>query len=150
MKTLAQFVQQKRDRLGLSPRGLAEKCNIELSLIEDIESGKELFLPVTIRQSLAKGLRCAPEEIKKLEKDFSNFHFHLALDRPDPAADAAGVKYTPGFVHQVMLNTYLKDHEAPEDIEYYMCGPGPMSKAVEGMLDSLGVPMKNLMFDNFG
>ena len=86
----------------------------------------------------------------ELEKEFPNFSFHLALDRPDPAADAVGVKYTPGFVHQVIYETYLKDHEAPEDIEYYMCGPGPMSKAVEGMLDSLGVPMKNLMFDNFG
>ena len=86
----------------------------------------------------------------ELEKEFPNFSFHLALDRPDPAADAAGVKYTPGFVHQVIYNTYLKDHEAPEDIEYYMCGPGPMSKAVEGMLDSLGVPMDMLHFDNFG
>ena len=85
-----------------------------------------------------------------LEKEFPNFHFHLALDRPDPAADAAGVKYTAGFVHNVMYETYLKDHEAPEDIEYYMCGPGPMSKAVENMLDSLGVPKENLMFDNFG
>ena len=55
-----------------------------------------------------------------------------------PAADAAGVKYTPGFVHNVIYETYLKDHEAPEDIEYYMCGPGPMSKAVEKMLDDLG------------
>ncbi|CDD82719.1 NADH:ubiquinone reductase (Na(+)-transporting) subunit F [Bacteroides sp. Marseille-P3684] len=90
------------------------------------------------------------EDFLQLERDFPNFSFHLALDRPDPAADAAGVKYTPGFVHQVIYDTYLKDHEAPEDIEYYMCGPGPMSKAVEGMLDSLGVPMKNLMFDNFG
>ena len=79
-----------------------------------------------------------------------NFHFHLALDRPDPAADAAGVKYTPGFVHQVMLNTYLKDHEAPEDVEYYMCGPGPMSAAVVSMLDSLGVEPESIMYDNFG
>ena len=85
-----------------------------------------------------------------LEKEYPNFHFHLALDRPDPAADAAGVKYTPGFVHQVMLNTYLKDHEAPEDIEYYMCGPGPMSKAVVSMLDSLGVEPESIMYDNFG
>jgi Na+-transporting NADH:ubiquinone oxidoreductase subunit F len=85
-----------------------------------------------------------------LEKEYPNFHFHLALDRPDPAADAAGVKYTPGFVHQVMLNTYLKDHEAPEDIEYYMCGPGPMSKAVVQMLDSLGVEPESIMYDNFG
>ena len=59
------------------------------------------------------------------------------------------MKYTPGFVHNVIYETYLKDHEAPEDIEYYMCGPGPMSKAVEKMLDDLGVPAQNLMFDNF-
>ena len=70
--------------------------------------------------------------------------------RPDPEADKAGVKYTAGFVHQVMLDTYLKDHEAPEDIEYYMCGPGPMSKAVQGMLDSLGVDKESIMFDDFG
>ena len=89
-------------------------------------------------------------DILQIEKDFPNFKFHLALDRPDPAADAAGVKYTPGFVHNVIYETYLKDHEAPEDIEYYMCGPGPMSKAVEKMLDDLGVPAQNLMFDNFG
>ena len=66
------------------------------------------------------------EDFLQLEKEFPNFSFHLALDRPDPAADAAGVKYTPGFVHNVMYETYLKDHEAPEDIQYYMCGPGPM------------------------
>lgn len=90
------------------------------------------------------------DDFLKLEKEFPNFTFHLALDRPDPAADAAGVKYTPGFVHQVILETYLKDHEAPEDVEYYMCGPGPMSKAVEKMLDDLGVPFDNLMFDDFG
>ena len=90
------------------------------------------------------------EDFLQIEKDFPNFSFHLALDRPDPAADAAGVKYTPGFVHNVIYETYLKDHDAPEDIEYYMCGPGPMSKAVEGMLDSLGVPKENLMYDNFG
>ena len=90
------------------------------------------------------------DDFHQLEKDFPNFHFHLALDRPDPAADAAGVKYTAGFVHQVMYNTYLKDHEAPEDIEYYMCGPGPMSKAVVGMLDDLGVEPESIMYDNFG
>ena len=90
------------------------------------------------------------EDFLGIEKEFPNFHFHLALDRPDPAADAAGVKYTAGFVHNVMYETYLKDHEAPEDIEYYMCGPGPMSKAVVGMLDSLGVEPESIMYDNFG
>ena len=50
----------------------------------------------------------------------------------------------------VMYDTYLKDHPAPEDIEYYMCGPGPMSKAVTTMLDNLGVQRENIMFDDFG
>ncbi len=85
-----------------------------------------------------------------IEKEFPNFRFHLALDRPDPAADAAGVMYTAGFVHNVMYETYLKDHPAPEEIEYYMCGPGPMSQAVTTMLDNLGVAPENIMFDNFG
>lgn len=90
------------------------------------------------------------EDFLELEKKFPNFTFHLALDRPDPAADEAGVKYTPGFVHQVILNNYLKDHDEPEEIEYYMCGPGPMSKAVEDMLYDLGVPREMLLFDDFG
>ena len=90
------------------------------------------------------------DDFLKLEKEFPNFKFHLALDRPDPAADAAGVKYTPGFVHQVIYDTYLKNHPAPEDIEYYMCGPGPMSNAVNGMLDSLGVDPTSIHYDNFG
>ena len=89
-------------------------------------------------------------DFHQLEKDYPNFHFHLALDRPDPAADAAGVPYTAGFVHNVMYETYLKNHPAPEDIEYYMCGPGPMSKAVTSMLDNLGVAPENIMFDDFG
>ncbi|WP_290387658.1 NADH:ubiquinone reductase (Na(+)-transporting) subunit F [Paramuribaculum intestinale] len=90
------------------------------------------------------------DDFLQLEKDFPNFHFHLALDRPDPAADAAGVSYTPGFVHQVIYDTYLKNHDNPEDIEYYMCGPGPMSAAVNKMLDSLGVEPENIHYDNFG
>lgn len=90
------------------------------------------------------------DDFLKLEKEYPNFKFHLALDRPDPAADAAGVAYTPGFVHQVIYNNYLKDHDSPEDIEYYMCGPGPMSKAVENMLDGLGVAPESIHYDNFG
>ena len=90
------------------------------------------------------------QDFLQLEKDFPNFHFHLALDRPDPAADAQGVKYTAGFVHNVMYDTYLKNHKAPEDIEYYMCGPGPMSAAVVNMLDNLGVAPENILYDDFG
>ena len=90
------------------------------------------------------------DDFLQLEREFPNFHFHLALDRPDPAADKAGVKYTPGFVHNVMHDTYLKDHDAPEEIEYYMCGPGPMSNAVNKMLYDLGVEPESIHYDNFG
>ncbi|MCI5450948.1 NADH:ubiquinone reductase (Na(+)-transporting) subunit F [bacterium] len=85
-----------------------------------------------------------------LEKEFPNFHFHLALDRPDPKADAAGVKYTPGFVAPVMGDTYLKQHESPEDCEYYLCGPPMMAKTVLDLLHSLGVEDDMIRFDNFG
>ena len=90
------------------------------------------------------------EDFYELERKFPNFSFHLALDKPDPLADEAGVKYTAGFVHQVIYDTYLKNHDAPEDIEYYMCGPGPMANAAQRMLDSLGVPPEMIMFDDFG
>lgn len=90
------------------------------------------------------------QDFLELEKEFPNFKFYLALDRPDPAADAAGVEYTPGFVHDVMYKKYLSTHEAPEDIEYYMCGPGPMSKAVNNMLYNLGVEPSSVHYDDFG
>ena len=90
------------------------------------------------------------EDFAEIEKEFPNFHFHLALDRPDPAADEAGVKYTAGFVHNVMYETYLKDHEAPEDIKYFMCGPPMMVSSVNGLLDSLGVAPESILYDNFG
>ena len=90
------------------------------------------------------------EDFLQLEKDFPNFHFHLALDRPDPVADKAGVKYTAGFVAPVMRDTYLGSHEAPEDCEYYMCGPAMMSQTVNEVLDSLGVDPSSIHYDNFG
>ena len=90
------------------------------------------------------------EDFAQIEKEFPNFHFHLALDRPDPAADAAGVPYVAGFVHNVMYETYLKDHEAPEDIKYFMCGPPMMVASVNKLLDSLGVDPASILNDNFG
>ena len=90
------------------------------------------------------------DDYLELEKEFPNFKFHLALDRPDPAADAAGVAYTAGFVHTVLYETYLKNHEAPEDALYLMCGPPMMSSSVVTLLDSLGVPEENILYDNFG
>lgn len=89
------------------------------------------------------------EDYAEIEKEFPNFHFHLALDRPDPAADAAGVKYTAGFVHNVMYETYLKDHDTPEDIKYFMCGPPMMVASVNKLLDSLGVQPESILYDNF-
>ncbi len=90
------------------------------------------------------------EDFLALEKDFPNFHFHLALDRPDPKADSLGVKYTAGFIAPVMGDTYLKQHESPEDIEYYLCGPPMMAKTVLDLLHSLGVDDQDIRFDNFG
>ncbi|MBQ9585703.1 MAG: NADH:ubiquinone reductase (Na(+)-transporting) subunit F [Muribaculaceae bacterium] len=90
------------------------------------------------------------EDFLEIEKEYPNFHFHLALDCPDPVADEAGVKYTAGFIAPVMYETYLKDHEAPEDCEYYMCGPAMMSKTVNEVLDKCGVDPSSIHYDNFG
>lgn len=87
------------------------------------------------------------EDFRAIEKEFPNFTFNIALSEPRPEDNWTG---PVGFIHQVIHDNYLKDHDAPEDIEYYMCGPGPMAKAVEGMLDSLGVPREMLHFDDFG
>ena len=69
MKTLARFIQNKREELGLTQKGLAINANIPLDIIEEVEDGKALFLSVTTRQALAKALKCEPDEIKHLEKD---------------------------------------------------------------------------------
>ena len=90
------------------------------------------------------------DDFLALEKEFPNFHFHLALDRPDPKADQLGIKYTPGFIAPMMGDTYLKQHEAPEDVEYYLCGPPMMAKTVLDLLHSLGVSDEDIRFDNFG
>ncbi|KAA6350384.1 Na+-transporting NADH:ubiquinone oxidoreductase subunit F [termite gut metagenome] len=87
------------------------------------------------------------EDFRVLEKVFPNFSFHIALSDPLPEDNWKG---SIGFIHNVIFNEYLRNHESPEDIEYYMCGPGPMAKAVEKMLYDLGVPRNMLMFDDFG
>lgn len=87
------------------------------------------------------------EDFRAIERDFPNFKFNIALSDPQPEDNWTG--YT-GFIHQVLYDHYLKDYEAPEDIEYYMCGPGPMSSAVKKMLWDLGVPSEMLMYDDFG
>ena len=87
------------------------------------------------------------EDFREIEKQFPNFSFHIALSDPQPEDNWTG--YT-GFIHQVIFDNYLKDHDAPEDIEYYMCGPGPMANAVKVMLENLGVERSQLFFDDFG
>ena len=95
----------------------------------------------------SKGEIFYEEDFRKLEKKFPNFTFHIALSAPLPKDNWTG--YT-GFIHDVIYENYLIHHDAPEDIEYYMCGPEPMANAVEIMLDNLGVPCEMLMFDDFG
>ena len=87
------------------------------------------------------------EDFRAIEREYPNFSFHIALSEPRKEDNWKGYV---GFIHQVIYENYLKNHEAPEDIEYYMCGPGPMANAVKGMLDNLGVPKEMLMFDDFG
>ena len=87
------------------------------------------------------------KDFREIEKQFPNFKFHIALS--EPKAEDHWTGYT-GFIHQVILNHYLNTHEAPEDIEFYMCGPPMMTKAMITMLDNLGVPPEMILFDDFG
>lgn len=87
------------------------------------------------------------EEYEQLAREHDNFEWHVALSDPLPDDDWQG--YT-GFIHQVLLENYLKDHPAPEDCEYYICGPPMMLQAVLRMLDELGVEDENILFDDFG
>ncbi len=87
------------------------------------------------------------EHFREIEKQFPNFNFEIALSEPKEEDNWDG--YT-GFIHQVILDKYLKNHEAPEDIEYYLCGPPMMNDAVFKMLYDLGVPDEMIAFDDFG
>ena len=81
-----------------------------------------------------------------IEKEFPNFKFHIAMSDPRPEDNWEGYV---GFIHQVVHDEYLKEHPAPEDVEYYMCGPPMMLQAVLGMLDGLGVEEEMIRFDEF-
>ncbi len=87
------------------------------------------------------------DQFEDIQKNFPNFNFNIALS--DAKAEDNWTGYT-GFIHNVIYENYLKNHESPEDIEYYLCGPQVMTDAVVAMLDSLGVPSENIMFDDFG
>lgn len=87
------------------------------------------------------------DEYEKLAKENPNFVWHLALSEPQPEDNWTG--YT-GFIHNVLYENYLKNHAAPEDCEFYMCGPPMMNAAVIKMLEDLGVDRENILLDDFG
>jgi len=87
------------------------------------------------------------EQFREIEEKFPNFKFHLALSEPEPQDNWEG---PVGFIHQVIYDNYLSQHEEPEEIDFYMCGPPMMNDAVQKMLYNLGVPDENVMFDDFG
>lgn len=87
------------------------------------------------------------DQFEKIEKDYPNFKFTIGLSEPKPEDNWTG---PVGFIHNVIYDNYLKTHDAPEDIEYYLCGPPMMTNAITKMLDELGVPPENIMYDNFG
>ena len=87
------------------------------------------------------------EDFDKLAKNNDNFEWHCALSDPLPDDNWDG--YT-GFIHEVILKNYLKDHPSPEDCEFYMCGPPMMNSAVMRMLENLGVEEDHIMLDDFG
>ena len=87
------------------------------------------------------------DEFDQIAADNDNFDWHLVLSDPQPEDNWEGMT---GFVHQALLDNYLKEHKTPEEIEYYLCGPPPMMSACFRMLDSLGVDPENIYFDDFG
>jgi len=87
------------------------------------------------------------QEFNELAENNDNFEWYLALSEPQPEDNWEGLT---GFIHQVLYDEYLSKHEAPEDCEYYLCGPPMMNSAVVSMLDSLGVPKENILLDDFG
>ncbi len=87
------------------------------------------------------------DHFRKIEKEFPNFKYHIALSEPLDEDKWDGMT---GFIHQAVYDNYLKDHPEPEEIEYYLCGPPLMLAAVQKMLDELGVPEENVAFDDFG
>jgi Na+-transporting NADH:ubiquinone oxidoreductase subunit F len=87
------------------------------------------------------------DEFQELAKKHPNFSFKVALSSPLPEDNWEGLT---GFIHQVLLDEYLGSHPAPENVEYYMCGPPMMVSAVQEMLDNLGVEKDQIYFDDFG
>ncbi len=108
-----------------------EKTNRKVSFWYGARSSREIFYQ---------------EDFDGIAKDFPNFNWNVALSDALPEDNWTGYK---GFIHQVLLDNYLKNHEDPTEIEYYMCGPPMMIDAVVNMLDSLGVEPEQIRYDKF-
>jgi len=87
------------------------------------------------------------DHFDKIQDEFDNFEWHLALSEPLEEDNWSGYK---GFIHQVVLDEYLSKHPSPEDVEYYLCGPPIMNQCVIDMLTDLGVEPENIALDDFG
>jgi Na+-transporting NADH:ubiquinone oxidoreductase subunit F len=109
-----------------------EHTNRKVSYWYGARSSKELFYE---------------DHFRKIEAEYPNFKFHVAMSEPLPEDNWTGHM---GFIHQVVLDNYLSQHPAPEDIEFYLCGPPLMLQAVMKMLDDLGVEQEMIRFDDFG
>jgi Na+-transporting NADH:ubiquinone oxidoreductase subunit F len=97
-------------------------------------------------------------QFREIENEFPNFSFHVGLSEPLPEdnwtiktslEDRKSDGYV-GFIHQVLLENYLKNHADPDEVEYYLCGPPLMNAAVLKLLDDMGIPKENIRFDDFG
>jgi Na+-transporting NADH:ubiquinone oxidoreductase subunit F len=124
--------------------GMAPLRSHIFQLLKGLESGRKITYWYGGRSSRELFY---VEEFRALERQFPNFKFNIALSEPLPEDNWSGYK---GFIHQVLYENYLKGHAAPEEIEYYICGPPMMLQAVLKMLDDLGVEKGNIFFDDFG
>jgi Na+-transporting NADH:ubiquinone oxidoreductase subunit F len=97
----------------------------------------------------ARSLREAfyTENFDQLAEEYDNFEWYMGLSEPQPEDEWTG---PTGFIHNVLYENYLKDHPAPEDCEYYLCGPPMMNASVIQMLEDLGVERENILLDDFG
>ncbi len=124
--------------------GMAPMRSHIFDLLKRIETGRKISYWYGAR-SLCEIFY--QDEFETLAANHPNFSFHLALSEPLPEDNWTG---STGFIHQVLYDEYLKDHPAPEDCEYYFCGPPLMNQAVLKLLDDLGVEEENILFDDFG
>ncbi len=124
--------------------GMAPMRSHLFHLFHTLKTGRKVHFFYGARSSLENFYE---EDFREIEKEFPNFRYTLALSDPQPEDNWTG---PTGFVHQVALDEYLKEHEDPTEIEYYLCGPPMMLNAVTNMLHDLGVEDDMIAFDDFG